>query len=315
MAGGAMPMEAWLTAIRALHFTAAIVAFGQFAFASVVAPDGRLPPRFGAITVASVAVALVTALAWLAIEAGNMSGLAIHDALREGTIGVVLTRTQFGHVWIARAALLLILCIALTVMRFADAEAGRTARAIGAGAALLHLAALAGAGHAAAEPGAAGFAHLCADGAHLLAAGAWLGALLPFALLLRRCAAGKTSEAQAVASDAALRFSALGQACVGVLVLTGIVNVCYLVPNLDALFTSRYGRELVAKLGLFVIIVLIAAFNRMRLVPPLVSASNVNAGTAVRALVRNASIEMALGLAIVAIVANLGITMPPMRGG
>ena len=315
MAGDAMAMEAWLTAIRALHFTSVILAFGQFAFASVVSPDGRLPPRFGAITAASAAVALVTALAWLAIEAGNMSGLAMREALDAGTMAIVLERTQFGHVWIARAALLLILCVTLAVMRFADADAGRAARAIGAGSALLLLAALAGAGHAAGEAGAAGFAHLCADGAHVIAAGAWLGALLPFALLLRACAAAQTSEAHAAAASAALRFSALGQACVGVLLLTGIVNACYLLPDLHALFTSRYGLELVAKLGIFVVIVLIAAFNRMWLVPPLASGPPAGRDAAVRALVRNASAEMALGLAIVAIVANLGITMPPMHGG
>ena len=46
------------------------------------------------------------------------------------------------------------------------------------------LASLAWAGHGGATPGRPGDLHLAADMLHLLAAGAWLGTLIPLALLL-----------------------------------------------------------------------------------------------------------------------------------
>jgi putative copper resistance protein D len=305
-------VEAWLTAIRFVHFAAVIVAFGQFAYAAVVSPEGRLPPRFGAVVGWSLALAVVTGLAWLAIEAGNMSGLPVLDALHADTVPIVLGQTQFGHVWCARAVFAALVAASLAVLRFGGPGWSRAARAVGAGAALLLLAALAGAGHAAADSGVDRLAHLGADAAHLVAAGAWLGTLLPFAALLRSCAASGTAESLAIASSASLRFSALGQACVGVLVLTGLVNACYMIPSVAALFGSRYGADLLVKLGLVAVMVLVAAFNRASLVPKIASAQRTAGTRAASALARNAAIEMALGIAIVAVVAQLGITMPPM---
>jgi putative copper resistance protein D len=298
--------------IRTLHFAAVMVAFGQFAFAAVVSPEGRLPPRFGTVVAWSVALALATGLAWLGMETANMSGLPLVDALHAGTVPIVLGETQFGHVWCARGVFAAVVFAALAVLRFGPSAWSRAARAAGGACALLFLAALAGAGHAAADSGVNRLAHIGADSAHLVAAGAWLGALPPFAMLLRSCAEDSAIGSLRIASSASLRFSALGQACVGVLVLTGLVNACYMIPRFGDLFTTRYGMELTAKLALVALMVLVAAFNRASLVPRIASGNHATGMQAVRALARNSVGEVALGLLIVAIVGNLGITMPPM---
>ncbi len=304
-------MEAWLTATRALHFSAVIVLFGQFAYAYLIAPPGRLPARFGAVAAASLAVAAVTALAWLALEAANMSGLALGEALRSGTAGIVLTQTLFGHVWMVRAALAVVLGASLVAMHIAPSD---VARASGGICALLLLAALACAGHAAGEAGVHRLARAGNDALHLVAAGAWLGALVPLTVLLRRAGREPAHEDLVLASGAVQRFSALGLACVAVLVLTGIVNACYAVCDVAALFTSRYGLELAAKVSIFAIIVAIAAVNRMSLAPRLATIEPGSGAKVSHALARNALLEIVLGFAIVAIVGNLGITMPPMPG-
>jgi copper resistance protein D len=301
-------VEAALTAVRALHFAAAIVLFGQFAFAAFVSPGGRPSARFVPVAWTSLALAALTACAWLAMESVNMSGLAPGEALRGPTLETVLFRTQFGRVWLARALMMAFVGTILVAGRgTAGARRERKVVAFGGVAALILLASLACAGHAAADPGADRYAHGAADALHLVAAGAWLGALVPFTALLA-AAREASPEALAHAGIATHRFSLLGAASVGALALTGIVNTCYMVPDLGALFHSRYGLELAAKLGLVALIVLLAADNRLRLTARL----DAGAPGAARTLFRNACVEVVLGFAVVAIVGNLGITMPPM---
>jgi len=297
-------MEAALTLVRAVHFAAVIVLFGQFAYAYAVAPDGRMPPRFRAVAAASLGIAIVSSIAWLFLEASHMSGLAMGAAWQAGAVGTVLTQTHFGNVCVVRLVVALVAAGAVFAM---DSGRSPVARALGALAALFILASLAACGHAAAGSGAQGAIRLTADAFHLAAAGAWLGALVPFAALLARStnAAGDLARAH----GAARRFSTLGAASVVAIVFTGIINARYTVQTLAALTGSRYGIELLVKIAIFVAILAIAALNRWRLTPRV--ATTLAGPAALRALRLNTMLEIALGFAIVAIVGNLGITMPP----
>jgi putative copper resistance protein D len=219
-------------------------------------------------------------------------------------VGTVLTQTHFGNVCVVRLALALVAAGAVLAMNSARRPA---AQAIGALAALFVLASLAACGHAAAGSGAQGAIRLTADALHLAAAGAWLGALVPFAALLAATAADP--RGLRLVHDAARRFSTLGITSVAVIVFTGIINTRYAVQTLDALTGSRYGIELLVKVAVFLAILTIAAVNRWRLTPRV--ATTLAGPAALRALRVNTMLEIALGFAIVAIVGNLGITMPP----
>lgn len=304
-----MMMQAMLTVARGVQFAAAIVLFGQFAFAYAVSPEHRMPNRFQAVTGWAALALALSAIGWLVLESSSMSGQPIGEALATGTWTVVLTRTFFGHAWIARGALFVVLCVVLAGMRRQHAAGWRVA---GAFASLLLLVTLACTGHAAGGVGAERVPHLLADALHLLAAGAWLGALVPLVAFVREAARMPHDSGLALAYRAAERFSMLGIASVGTLVLTGIVNACYTIHAWDDVLGSRYGLELVAKLAIFSVIVLLAAVNRQRVVPRL--AQGANGASALRALAHNAWIEVVLGFAIVAIVGNLGITAPAMAG-
>src|SRR5262249_51822627 len=154
------------------------------------------------------------------------------------------------------------------------------------------------AGHGGATPGPAGVVHLVADLAHAIAAGVWVGGLLPLAALLAAARGAGDTPALAAARDATRRFSNLGLASVATLLATGIVNTIFLVGSVPALLGTSYGRLLVLKIVLFLAMVAIAAVNRMKLTPRLFTGSAV---PALRELQRNASIEAALGLAIIAV--------------
>jgi putative copper resistance protein D len=110
----------------------------------------------------------------------------------------------------------------------------------------------------------------------------------------------------AIAARAAKRFSPLGIASVGALLLTGLVNAWYLVGNVPALLGTPYGQLLVAKIALFLTMVALATTNRRRLTPRVEEHS----APALRLLTRNAVLEIVAGGAVVAIVGALGVAIP-----
>src|SRR5512140_3425209 len=304
-------MEAWLSATRAVHFAAAVALFGQFVFTFLLSPGRARASNFDAVAKWSAGVAVASALAWLMLEAVNMSGLPLGEAIEPETLATVATKTLFGRVWLARMAVLAVLVIVVLAMRRPTGQRGNMALdAVGLTASLAFLASIAAMGHAQDGRGSDRVAHLFADGIHLLAAGAWLGALPPLIRTLGDAMREPQGAPWVRATSATRRFSEFGIASVGTIVLTGIVNVTYTIHGLPALWQSAYGRMLVAKLLVFAAIVGIAAVNRFRLTPRMVDPSNAPGMTAMRVLRRNAIIEAVLGLAILAIVGKLGITMP-----
>jgi putative copper resistance protein D len=315
-------METFLIAARALHFTAVIALTGVFAFERLVAdPAFRLPGaapasaaelrgRLGWLAWASLALSLVSGAAWLVAVAAGMSGKPLGVALSKGAVLVVLTRTQFGEDWLLRLALAVLLGFCLLGQR------RRAGGAIGWTALLLvavMLASLAWAGHGAATPGPPGDLHLTADMFHLLGAGMWLGTLPPLVLLLAEARRIGNAEWAAIARTATRRYSRLAVASVAVLLAGGVVNTWFLAGTVPALVGTEYGRLLLAKVGLFIAMLLVAAVNLLRLTPRLASSSSRTRNAVWRTVARlqtNARLEAALGLGVLAIVGVLG-TLPP----
>jgi putative copper export protein/mono/diheme cytochrome c family protein len=312
-------MEDLLIAARTLHFAAAITLAGVLAFERLVAgPTFRhsgavaatgLRRRLGWLAWASLVLALVSGAAWLVAVAAGMSGKPLSVALTQGAVPVVLTRTRFGEDWLLRFAVAVLLGFSLLGQRWrAGGAIGWVALILAA----LMLASLAWAGHGAATPGPPGDLHLTADIFHLLGAGLWLGTLPPFILLLAEARRTGDADWAAVARAATRRYSVLAVASVTVLLAGGVVNTWFLAGTVPALVGTEYGHLLLAKIGLFIAMLLVAAVNLLRLAPRLAGAAgdrNVIWRTITR-LQSNARIETALGLGVLAIVGALG-TLPP----
>jgi len=97
-------------------------------------------------------------------------------------------------------------------------------------------------GHSAADAGASWKSQL-ADWAHLSAACLWIGGLLQLAFVVWPLMPD-------VRRDAFLAFSRLATVCVGVLLLAGIYLAILRLPQLNDLWTTRYGEILLVKIGL-----------------------------------------------------------------
>ncbi|HSV19424.1 MAG TPA: copper homeostasis membrane protein CopD [Casimicrobiaceae bacterium] len=297
MTPGFDALGACLVGARAFHLCAAVLLFGELLFATVVRP--RAPLR-GGIVVGTIAMALVSAFAWLALEAIVMSGDPPSMALRPAVMGVVLRATQFGQLWLLRLAVVLI--VALTTSAALRLQASGVHR--GARTATLfagcYLALLAGAGHANAASGTQRLVELVTDASHLLAAGAWVGALPALVAAL----AGRSRGDDVAAMIA--RFSHVGIAAVCVVLLSGLGNALFRVPAWSALVATAYGQVLLAKLALVTLMLALAAYNRFILTPRLRQRDD-----AVRALGRSAQGELVAGIVVLVLVAVLGITPPP----
>ena len=276
-----MGAEEALVAARFVHHLSALALFGLCAFA--IHGGSRLATAPRGWLVGLVLVALASGAAWLVATVSAMAG-APADA---DTVRMVTFDTPFGRLWLARTGL-----------------AGLTLVAVAAGsripAAVLSaglLASLAWTGHTQTHQGLLGWTHVAADVLHLLAAGAWLGALVAFSRLLR----GPGAEAAAALG----RFAGTGSLLVAALAASGLVNAWMMLGDVAALWTTAYGRLLLLKLVLFCAMLALAAGNRFWLTPRLAT-DPLRPGRLKLAV----GVELLLGVAVVAVVAVLGTLDP-----
>jgi copper resistance protein D len=308
-----------LAVVRAVHFAATATTAGTLIFRAVVAepascstPAAATVVRRQILRVASIslAIAAVSGVIWVLLQAAAMSGLSLKEAMAGDVLSVVMNETQFGLVSEIRLALAIILAGCLAYDRRAPLRWAGLASALGL------IAAVAWTGHAGSGVGELGILQLAADLLHLIAAAAWLGGLVSLALLLAAACRHDALAWASVAREATERFSRLGIVSVGAILVTGIVNSWILVGSLHALIVTEYGRLLMLKIALFAVMLSIAAVNRFWLTPRLALRPGSEPQLRVlRRLAHNSTIEIALGLAIFAIVGALGTMHPAIHFG
>lgn len=276
-------------ALRAVFYASAVVMFGASLFL-VYAPADIPRSAVARMQRSGAGAALCSGVLWLVLRAAVVSGEPVLRVLSSETMLVVVRDTTFGRVSALR--------LALVVVFWAMPQRARIMRTALAGAV---MASMAWSGHAIGTPG---YVHVLSDAGHLLAASAWLGGLIPLAWALDR--ATGVDAAAALTS----RFSTLGIVSVLALVVTGIVNAWFLVDRPGALFDTPYGRLLSLKLLVFASMLVLAAVNRVRLMPRMPESA-----AAVRQIARNARIEAGLGVVVLVIVAALGVMVPAAHMG
>jgi copper transport protein len=161
------------------------------------------------------------------------------------------------------------LAIVLAGIGAASTASTRTPFRILAAAAAAALAAtLPAAGHALdpGEPQPLGFA---ADLLHVWAAGVWLGGLLALALALRAVRHSGLREAGRLTGTIAGRFSRLALTAVLLVALTGLGRALVELTAVSQLWSLSYGRAILVKTGLLLVVVVLAWANRSRILPRL----------------------------------------------
>jgi putative copper resistance protein D len=297
--------DAGLVFSRFVHFTALLFAFGicffpLYAFSgSEAAARWNMRSRFKASFLTACFVALISGVFWLVFTAASMAGSLAE--VNSNTLASVLGESAFGRVWTIHLALIIVLCFLAAADLWGRPRSAYLIVALSAAC----LTSLAGVGHTQEEEGAALLMRAAADGAHLLAAGAWLGGLVALLAVLPS-KAGSADRSKSDVGHVLMRFSGMGYCAVAILLGTGLINSWFQVPNLSQLTSALYGQLLILKLGLFGLMLVLAVVNRFWLVPAL-------AGSGARNLLRlrnHIISEQVLGVFIIALVSVIGTLAP-----
>ncbi len=172
---------------RTVHFAASAITAGALIFRWLVAePALRAAPTAAALVrkkiraaaVIGLAVVAVSGLVWVLLLTMSLSDEGLGEAVISGALRDVLNLTQFGLVSKVRFALAILLAVCLVFERSA------LWRRLALAAAVCLVASIAWTGHASSTPYTLGYLHLASDALHLTAASAWIGGLVPLALLL-----------------------------------------------------------------------------------------------------------------------------------
>jgi copper resistance protein D len=310
--------------VRAIHFAATLSVGGVAFFIVFIAEPAfrnagsdtstatMIRRRLAWIAWIGLLLTVVSGAVWLVVIAQSMSDRALADVFSDGLLWTVLLQTGFGRAWRDRFVLACLLGAMFVAFLSAWGVKSRWVKSVVVALAVALIGTLAWAGHAVGGPSVEGTVHPIADVVHLVAAAAWVGTLLPLALLL--AAAGRDGASLAIARTATVRFSTFGIGSVATLLVTGSINTWYLAGSVSALTETNYGRLLLAKIAVFLGMVAIAAVNRLRLTPRLArDARTAIAADALIQLRRNAAIEVAAGAIVIALVAVLGVTPPGLH--
>jgi putative copper resistance protein D len=290
-------METALSIVRFLHYSAAIQLFGTAIFETWIATEALslgLLSTSRRIAIFNAWLLLGSAVVWLGLEAGNM-GDGWADTVNPTVVGLVITSTTFGQVWLfnlAFAAIAVVVAHTLGPRRFAALAIFAT----------LALGGLAFIGHAMSETGALGTLSKASQVVHLLSSGFWFGSLLSVVLVLRQI----RDPRYTLDTDIALRrFSGLGHAAVALALASGLSNTWFVLRDSPLTLTSTYQLLLAIKVALVGTMCVLALINRYVFMPA------IPAGDPGAKRLRDGTVaEVIIGTVVIALVSVIGLLSP-----
>lgn len=227
-----------------------------------------------------------------------LSQLAAPGASMAETFGLVIG-TRSGVAEIGRTGLAVVAFLIFT---------GTRAERFGALLAMLAVVAGALGGHQAAiEP----LISLPTNALHLGAAAVWLGGVLLLGVWPATrgdAAAGDLAGAGWTFGRVARRVSSAALLASGAILVTAIVQDVLYLPSLGALFSSTYGKLLLAKSAGFAALVAFGAYSRFRLIPMISDAENSG-----RPLRRSVRLELVVMIVVVLVAVALAQVPPPIE--
>ena len=219
-------------------------------------------------------------------------------------VRLLLTATLWGRVWQVQSAL-----VVGAVVAYAACRSTRNPLSwLAAGLVTLGVAATpALSGHSMAAERLLPVA-IAADALHVVAAGTWLGGLgtLVVAFVMRPPDSGAAGR---VLTALVVGFSPVALAAASLLALSGFFAAWLHLGELGLLWTSGYGRILLAKLAVVGAVAMVGAYNWKRMTPRLTDPGGVQ-----RFVTGPARWELALGIMVLLITAVLVAAPLPFDG-
>lgn len=268
--------------------------------------------RMRKLVLAAGVLLLVATLYGAVAQAAAAANVSLLAAIG-GPLPNILMRGRFAVIWWPRLALAL-MAVALVRWQDLDDWGGDLALAILPGALLTSSLTSHGAALASGP-----YLGVAVDWLHFLGVAAWIGGLASLVVVLPTVVKAGSPAATAdgrvgdrVLGPAIRRFSQLAVASVVVIAASGTFQTWLEVGSWDGLLQTTYGRSIVAKIGLMLVMLLVASYNLLVAGPRLLALAGKALGqTAVlagrfRLAVR---VELALALVVLGIAAVLtGLT-------
>lgn len=291
-------LELSVVALRWLQFAGATLLVGV-ALQRLYGPAVGTTAQARSLSLIAAGTVATASAAGLLAQVSVMAG-SVSAGLDPAAFGYVAFGTPLGLAHLVRVILGL-LGFAVAASALSETKRQPVLAALGLGV----CASFAWSGHAGATPAPLGVWHLATDALHVAAAGLWLGALGAFVVAARPASATPAPQLAAALAG----FAGTGTLAVVVLTVTGLFNAFVLIgPGAAATaLTTLYGQLLAIKLGVFAVMLGLAAINRFRLTPAALTGPE----RALPRLRRSLGLEAALGAVVLALVAVIGTLAPP----
>lgn len=208
-----------------------------------------------------IAVMIASSIANLLMRAAEISSQPISAVFP--VLPTVIFRTHLGQVWLIRIAALILLSIILKT-------GGRHRDSRGFLVFMLSITVIvsmteSASGHAS-DKGDFSIPEIM-DWLHLLAASVWGGGLLVLSLSILPELVMPGNQTAPLIADVASKFSRIAGIAVGIIAITALYNAWVYVGIFEAFWRASYGRIVIAKILLFLLLINLGAFNRYFSVP------------------------------------------------
>lgn len=302
--GLAFLLLAWLPALGAVGDSGERWALASKAFAT----------RLRAVALLAAALGAISAAAGIVLEGAEAAGVSGFAALKETIVHETL-ETKFGTIWgLAVLAWIAFGLLAAALLRPAGGHSFGWGRALLLAAPLAFVVLVpALSGHGSTQSPV--LLNFPVNVVHVAAMAVWLGGLATLLFVAprgtRELEPGDRSRLLAAALS---RFSQVALISVGALLLTGLTQAYVYVRHLDALIETGYGRAVLIKFVLLMILIGIGAYNRRTSVPRLnrIAAGGEPPGRAGVLLRRALRGELALLAVVIGVTAALASYAPPV---
>ncbi len=290
-------LETVFGAVRGLHYLALLLVIGSVFFRLLVFRGERSWPT--QVLFWASLLGLGASAAGLLLQSDLVSGVGLGSTFDSSVISSLFD-TKVGDVWGVRVGLWLAL-----MLLFSWRGLPSPLRALLIGALTVGLVATLPSGGHATTHSPEGVL-ITADVIHVVAAGAWLGALILLLAVYWPRSSDENGEGAGIA--ATRRFSRLALPAVLILLSAGLLQSWfYLDKSIAELFSSAYGFLLLAKLGLLGGIIALGATNRNRLADA--------AGSSASSLKKVMRAEVVLAVLVLGVTAALVRSSPPASAG
>ena len=285
--------------VRWLYFVALALTIGALGFRLVVLRGLEVPPalekRLLLLAGAGVVGVLETGIAAFLLRCADVLQLPFGKYLY-GDLSPISEGTRYGKAFVAMTLGFALVAAFVYLAWLLE----RTVLLVPALAlALAFAAGLSLSGHDAVDPGSSWKSEL-ADWVHLSAVSLWIGGLAALVLAL-------WPAAPALRREAFARFSRFATALVGLVLAAGTYLAIVRLPALHDLWREGYGRVLLVKLGLVVLVLGFGAVHHFVVRPALARGAD---GLLAR-VGRSVAGEAAVGLAVLLAAAVLTDSKPP----